>query len=52
MLQAYYRHRFLEIAGRYDEIFVPEMTVEKSVYHVLPVANTRSSRDRMPSRGR
>jgi hypothetical protein len=34
MLQAYYRHRFLEIAGRYDEIFVPEMTVEKSVYHV------------------
>lgn len=34
MLQAYYRHRFLEIAGRYDEIFVPEMTVEKPVYHV------------------
>ena len=34
MLHAYYRHRFLEIAGRYDEIFVPEMTVEKPVYHV------------------
>ena len=34
MLQAYYRHRFLEIAGRYDEIFVPEMTVENPVYHV------------------
>jgi hypothetical protein len=34
MLEAYYRHRFLEIAGRYDEIFVPEMTVEKPVYHV------------------
>jgi len=34
MLQAYYRHRFLEIAGRYDEIFVAEMTVEKPVYHV------------------
>jgi hypothetical protein len=33
LLQAYARHRFLEIAGRYEEIFVPEMTVENPVYH-------------------
>jgi len=25
LLQAYYRHRFLEVSGRYDEIFAPEM---------------------------
>ena len=23
LLMAYYRHRFLEIAGRYEEIFAP-----------------------------
>lgn len=33
LLQTYYRHRFLEIAGRYQEIFVPEMTVARPVYH-------------------
>jgi hypothetical protein len=33
LLMSYYRHRFLEIAGRYEEIFVPEMMVEKPVYH-------------------
>ncbi|MFD5061793.1 hypothetical protein [Streptomyces sp. NPDC058394] len=33
LLTAYYRHRYLEIAGRYDEIFAPEMTVETPVYH-------------------
>jgi hypothetical protein len=33
LLHAYARHRFLEIAGRYEEIFVPEMTVENPVYH-------------------
>lgn len=33
MLQAYYRHRYLEIAGRYEEIFAPEMMVENPVYH-------------------
>jgi hypothetical protein len=33
MLQAFYRHRFLEIAGRYEEIFAPEMMVEHPVYH-------------------
>ena len=33
LLQAYYRHRFLEVAGRYDEIFAPEMMVPNPVYH-------------------
>ncbi|MBV9359660.1 MAG: hypothetical protein JO023_29470 [Chloroflexi bacterium] len=33
LLQSYYRHRYLEIAGRYEEIFAPEMTVEHPVYH-------------------
>jgi hypothetical protein len=33
MLLAYYRHRFLEIAGRWQEIFEPDMTVESPVYH-------------------
>ena len=33
LLQSYYRHRFLEIAGRYEEIFTPEMTVDVPVYH-------------------
>ncbi len=33
LLQAYYRHRFLEIAGRYEEIFAPEMTVSVPVYN-------------------
>jgi len=33
MLQAYDRHRNLEMAGRYKEIFAPEMTVEHPVYH-------------------
>lgn len=33
LLHAYNRHRYLEMAGRYQEIFVPEMTVEHPVYH-------------------
>lgn len=33
LLQAYYRHRFLEIAGRYEEIFAPEMMCDHPVYH-------------------
>ena len=33
LLQAYNRHRYLEMAGRFEEIFAPEMTVEKPVYH-------------------
>jgi hypothetical protein len=34
MLLAYHRHRNLEIAGRYEEIFAPDMTVERPTYHV------------------
>jgi hypothetical protein len=33
LLQAFHRHRYLEIAGRYEEIFAPEMMVEDPVYH-------------------
>jgi hypothetical protein len=32
LLQAYDRHRNLEHAGRYEEIFAPEMTVEHPIY--------------------
>jgi hypothetical protein len=32
LLEAYDRHRNLEHAGRFDEIFAPEMTVEQPVY--------------------
>lgn len=32
LLQNYNRHRYLEMAGRYEEIFAPEMTVEHPVY--------------------
>jgi hypothetical protein len=32
MLESYNRHRYLEMAGRYKEIFEPEMTVEHPVY--------------------
>jgi len=38
LLQTFYRHRFLEIAGRYEEIFAPDMTVE-----TRPVIVGRSS---------
>ena len=37
LLQAYDRHRNLEHAGRYQEIFVPEMTVEHPVYRFTMV---------------
>jgi hypothetical protein len=33
LLYAYNRHRYLEMAGRWEEIFAPDMTVEKPVYH-------------------
>jgi hypothetical protein len=33
MLQAYSRHRYLEVAGRYDEIFAPDMMSTDPVYH-------------------
>jgi hypothetical protein len=32
MLQAYSRHRYLEVAGRYEEIFAPEMMSMHPVY--------------------
>jgi len=32
-LQSFYRHRYLEIAGRYEEIFAPDMMVEHPEYH-------------------
>jgi hypothetical protein len=34
MLIAYDRHRNLEMAGQYEEIFAPEMMSENPVYHV------------------
>ena len=33
LLHAYNRHRYLEMAGRFEEIFAPDMMVEKPVYH-------------------
>lgn len=32
LLEAYDRHRNLEHAGRFEEIFAPEMTVERPIY--------------------
>ena len=32
LLHAYNRHRYLEMAGRWEEIFTPEMTVKTPVY--------------------
>jgi hypothetical protein len=40
LLHAYNRHRYLEMAGRYEEIFAPEMTVEKPVYHFNMLGKT------------
>jgi hypothetical protein len=33
LLQAYSRHRYLEVAGRYGEIFAPDMMAMDPVYH-------------------
>lgn len=33
LLHAYNRHRYLEMAGRWEEIFTRDMTVDKPVYH-------------------
>jgi hypothetical protein len=33
LLHAYNRHRYLEMAGRFEEIFAPDMTVDEPVYH-------------------
>jgi hypothetical protein len=48
LLQSYSRHRYLEVAGRYEEIFVPEMMSMDPVYHfhqagVTTVARTGPS---------
>jgi hypothetical protein len=34
LLTAYNRHRNLEMAGRYEEIFAPDMMVKEPVYHL------------------
>lgn len=34
LLLAYYRHRYLELAGRYEEIFAPDMMSNNPVYHM------------------
>jgi hypothetical protein len=34
LLMAYDRHRNLEMAGRYEEIFAPDMMVEEPIYHL------------------
>lgn len=33
LLQAYSRHRYLEVAGLYEEIFTPDMMISDPVYH-------------------
>jgi hypothetical protein len=33
LLHAYSRHRYLEVAGRYEEIFAPDMMAMDPVYH-------------------
>ncbi|NMM91831.1 hypothetical protein B2J88_47430 [Rhodococcus sp. SRB_17] len=33
LLQAYNRHRLLEVAGRWEEIFAPDMMVEHPIYN-------------------
>ena len=33
LLQAYSRHRYLEVAGRYEEIFAPDMMAQAPSYH-------------------
>lgn len=37
LLQAYRRRRALEMAGRYKEIFAPEMTVEQLEPQIRPL---------------
>lgn len=39
LLQAYYRHRYLEIGGRYEEIFEPDMICDNPVYHFEVAGN-------------
>ncbi|MDM4766172.1 hypothetical protein [Pelomonas sp. SE-A7] len=39
LLMAYARHRALEVAGRYEEIFAPDMMSPEAVYHVTAGGN-------------
>jgi hypothetical protein len=41
LLQSYLRHRYLESAGRYLEIFAPEMTVEQPFYRFALIGQPR-----------
>ncbi len=45
LLEAYNRHRYLEIAGRYEELFAPEMTVEQPVYRFTLIGQPRFKLD-------
>ncbi|WP_432011751.1 hypothetical protein [Streptomyces cucumeris] len=51
LLHAYNRHRYLEMAGRWEEIFAPEMTVEHPVYHfnVFGISTTLEGADAVKS---
>ena len=57
LLHAYNRHRYLEMAGRFEEIFAPEMTVEKPVYHFnflgknLTLEGAEAGQGRLPRMG-
>jgi hypothetical protein len=39
MLMAYARHRALEVAGRFEEIFAPDMMSPEVVYHINALGN-------------
>jgi hypothetical protein len=39
LLQAYSRHRYLEVAGRYEEIFAPDMMAMDPSYHFSQAGN-------------
>lgn len=45
LLQAYLRHRYLESAGRYKEIFDPQLTVEHPVYRFSLIGQPRFTLD-------
>ena len=45
LLQAYLRHRYLESAGRYEEIFDPQLTVERPVYRFSLISQGRFTLD-------
>lgn len=49
LLQSYNRHRYLEMAGRYKEIFAPEMTIDHPVYrfNLLDQVFTLDGRDQV-----